>query len=446
MDPCRARGAPGVSFVSNEAPPSRAMSGRGITSRLLQAHGASNLADGMTVVLFQLAAKDLTEMAALSGLVLFVLRVSPIVVSFRVGALLTQHSPTRIAQIASLLRVAAFLGLAVLFLVASSTPIVLVVGLILAAAVAGATEEAFDGSVQVLPPRIYGNEGRQLDRVNGWIQAVEGATNDLGGRLIGGLLYGLGAMVSGFTAAGLYLLSAIRMPFVAGLRVSESEEPRTMIREAVRATRRDATLLVLLSIGIVVNLGLAAEEAFLAFYAEQQLQIPEASFGILPASLGLGALLGAWLSPAVNEKLGTRATLALCAATVPIQFMVKVLSPFWGEPNQSITLLAFLCANVIQGAGVTALNVVSLSLRQQLTEERLLGSLNALFRMSFRGALAVGAVGGGVLATLIGVGRSYVVLLLGGLVLLVAALLAVVALRKKTSEESGPKDDRGRAI
>jgi MFS family permease len=73
---------------------------------------------------------------------------------------------------------------------------------------------------------------------------------------------------------------------------------------------------------------------------------------------------------------------------------------------------------VASGAGIVLWNVITVSLRQRITPDRLLGRMNASYRLVGWGTMPLGAALGGVLAEALGLRGAF----------LVAALLTLAVL------------------
>ena len=64
---------------------------------------------------------------------------------------------------------------------------------------------------------------------------------------------------------------------------------------------------------------------------------------------------------------------------------------------------------VASGAGIVLWNVITVSLRQRITPDRLLGRMNASYRLVGWGTMPLGALLGGALAELLGLRPTFLV-------------------------------------
>ena len=79
------------------------------------------------------------------------------------------------------------------------------------------------------------------------------------------------------------------------------------------------------------------------------------------------------------------------------------------------------------GAGIVFWNVITVSLRQRITPDRLLGRMNASYRLVGWGTMPLGALLGGVLAEALGLRATF-------LIAAVATLATLVGFRYVTEE------------
>jgi MFS family permease len=154
----------------------------------------------------------------------------------------------------------------------------------------------------------------------------------------------------------------------------------------------------------------AAFSVFVLFaVAPGPMGLSKAGYGVLTATLGVGSLLGSWLAVPVERRLGRVNTLVLSIVLNALTLAVPVVT----------TLPVPIGASMVaSGAGIVLWNVVTVSLRQRITPDRLLGRMNASYRLVGWGTMPLGAVLGGVLAEALGLRGAF----------LVAALLTLAVL------------------
>jgi MFS family permease len=154
----------------------------------------------------------------------------------------------------------------------------------------------------------------------------------------------------------------------------------------------------------------AAFSVFVLFaVAPGPMGLSEAGYGVLTATLGVGSLLGSWLAVRVERGLGRVRTLVLSILLNVVCLIVPVVTAL------PVPVGAAMLAG---GAGIVFWNVITVSLRQRITPDRLLGRMNASYRLVGWGTMPLGAALGGVLAEALGLRGAF----------LVAALLTLAVL------------------
>ena len=160
--------------------------------------------------------------------------------------------------------------------------------------------------------------------------------------------------------------------------------------------------------------------------------LSKAGFGVLLTAGAVGAVLGSAIAPAVERRLGKTGALAVSMAVFPLGQLVPALtaSPW--------IVGAF---DVFVGAAVIW-NIITVSLRQRIAPDHLLGRVNAGYRLLAWGSMPFGALLGGILGEAIGLRPTFVVC--AGLgVLCVPLLLSGVSDRAiAAAEAAGEAEDR----
>jgi predicted MFS family arabinose efflux permease len=195
---------------------------------------------------------------------------------------------------------------------------------------------------------------------------------------------------AGTFAAAAALVAAMRGRF----RVERPEEAppttlRSEIAEGVRWLWRNRLLRILaLAIGLM-NVTLMATASILVLYAKERLGLGPAGYGLLFSSMAVGGIAASlvverivgWLGPATTMRVG----LLIEASTHLVLALAR-------SPLVVGAILALF------GFHAITWNVTSISLRQELVPERLLGRVNSAYAVFSSGGTALGAVVGGLLA------------------------------------------------
>ncbi|HEV3012996.1 MAG TPA: MFS transporter, partial [Actinomycetota bacterium] len=152
----------------------------------------------------------------------------------------------------------------------------------------------------------------------------------------------------------------------------------------------------------IANMAFAAAFAVFVLYAVEPgpMGLSEAGFGILSATLGIGSLVGTWLAAPAERRLGRVRTLVVSVVLSGSSLVVPALTA-------SPVLVGVSFA--VGGLSIVLWNVITVSLRQRITPDRLLGRMNAAYRLVGWGTMPIGAALGGFLAEALGLRATFVV-------------------------------------
>jgi MFS family permease len=385
--------------------------------RAMAASGFANLADGVFQVALPLLAVQLTRSPLLIAGVTVAARIPWLLLSLVAGALADRLDRRQTMLRVNLARAVLLGGLALAVAAdLASLPLLYAVALLL-----GAGETLFDTSAQSLLPALVARD--DLTRANSRLYAVELVANAFAGPTLGGLLAGV-ALALGFgVPAAAYLAGAGCLALVAGSFRPASGGPegstrlRQEIAEGVRFVWRHPVLRPLAVMLGVENMAFTAHGAVFVLFAVAPgpMGLSEAGFGLLSATMAAGALAGTWLAVPAERRLGRVGTLALSVVLSAASLVVPALT---ADPVLVGVSLA------LAGLPVVLWNVVTVSLRQRITPDRLLGRVNAGYRLVGWGTMPLGAFLGGVVAEALGLRASF--LLAAGAVLVLLAGFRVV--------------------
>jgi MFS family permease len=383
------------------------------------ASGFANLADGVFQVALPLLAVQLTRSPALiAGLV--IAERLPWLLAPVAGALADRLDRRQTMVRVNLVRTVLLGGLALAVAAGLATlPMLYAVALLL-----GFAETLFDTSAQSLLPAVVDRD--DLTRANSRLFAVELVANTFVGPPLGGLLAALGLAVAMGVPAAAYLVGAACLALLAGSFRAVGAGPagstrlRDDVAEGARFVWRHPVLRPLAIMLGVQNL------AFTAFYsvfvlfavAPGPMGLTEAGFGVVSATIGVGSLLGTWLAIPAERRLGRVRTLVLSVVLGAASLAVPVVTASPVLVGASMAL---------SGVTIVLWNVVTVSLRQRITPDRLLGRMNASYRLVGWGTMPLGALLGGVLAEALGLRAAF-------LVATGAMLLTLAGFRSVTEE------------
>jgi MFS family permease len=390
-------------------------------TKAIGASGFANLADGVFQVALPLLAVQLTRSPLLIAGVSVAARIPWLLLSLVAGALADRLDRRQTMLRINLFRAVLLGGLAAAVAAGVATlPMLYVAALLL-----GAAETLFDTSAQSLLPAVVPRA--ELTRANSRLYAVELVANAFVGPPLGGLLAAFALAVAFGVPAAAYLAGAGCLALLAGAFRPARQGPPTRLRddivEGLRFVWRHPVLRPLALLLGVENMAFTAHGSVLVLFvvAPGPMGLSEAGFGVLSATLGVGALLGTWLAVPTERRLGRSRTLVLSV----VLSVASLLVP--GLTSSAVLVGASL---VVGGLQMVLWNVVTVSLRQRISPDRLLGRVNACYRLVGWGTMPLGAFLGGLVAEVLGLRATFVLA-----AAVVAAMLAVV--RVPTEEAIG---------
>ena len=357
--------------------------------KLWAASTVSNLGDGVTVVAGPLLVASLTRDPVLVAGIAFAQRVPWLLFSLVSGALVDRLDRRRLMVVVDVFRMVlfGFLGLAVLMDFVS-IPLLYAVFFFM-----GTAETLFDtASVSILPAVLQRD---CLEKANGRLLGGQIVSNELAAPPLGGFLFAVAASVPFFLDAGTFAAAAALVLFMRGnFRVERQEgTPPTTLRaeisEGIRwlwGNRLLRTLAV--SLGIM-NLTMTATISIFVLFAQERLGLGSLGYGVLLTSVAVGGIAGSLAAERLVGWLGAGTIMRIGLLIEAASTSVIALSH---EPLVVGVMLALF------GFHAIVWNVVTISLRQQIIPERLLGRVNSAYRLLGLGGMSAGAILGGVLA------------------------------------------------
>jgi MFS family permease len=368
--------------------------------RLWASSGLSNLADGVLKTAVPLVAIRYTTSPVLIAGLALALSLPWLVVALPAGALVDRWNRRTTMLAANSVR-AGVLGAVALVALAGHGSI----WVLYAAAIGiGVSEVFYDTTAQSILPMLVPRD--ELQRANGRLYAVELTTNSFVGPPLGGAVAAAGAAIAFGTPAALWVVA---IAVLVGLRGS-FRVPRTgktsLVADVAEGLRFLWRRPVLRTMAIMVgtsNLAWAAASSILVLFAvgaSSALRLTDPQYGVLLTTLAVGSVLGAVGANRIVERIGRTAGLGISLATGAIGIAAPALSA-----NVWVIGAAF----AVSGVGVSVWNVITVSLRQRLTPDRLLGRLNSAYRLLAWGTMPIGAALGGVLGQAFGLRVVFVV-------------------------------------
>jgi MFS family permease len=383
--------------------------------RLWGSSAASNLADGLFLIALPLLAVRLTDSPILIAGLALVGRLPWLVFVLVAGALADRLDRRLTMRNVEVLRVG-LLGVLVMLAVLEGLTLPI---LYVAAFALGVGETLVDTASQSILPSIVTKD--QLAKANSRLYAAELVMNQFVGPPLGGVLIGISVpLVLGGSVIG-YALAALGLTLITGSFRPERSGPPTRIStdiaEGLGYLWRHRVLRTLAIMVGVANMAGTATQAVFVLYAVSPgpMGLSAPGFGVLLTTFAIGSLLGSLIAAPMESRFGRVPVLFASVVVVSISFAVP-----------AFTTSAFVIGPVyvLSGVFIVVWSVITVSLRQRIVPDHLLGRVNAGYRLFAWGTQPIGALLGGIVGELLGL--TAVFLFAGALTLLILLARLVI--------------------
>jgi MFS family permease len=371
--------------------------------------------DGVRLAAFPLLAAGLTRSPAAVAAVTALTGLPWLLVGVGAGVLVDRSDRRRVMLAVDTARAVVIGALAAAVLLhAAGLPLIY-----LTAFVSGTGAALRDTAAETAVPRLVADA--DLDRANGRLVAGQIVGTELAGPALGGWLFGLAAALPfavNAGALGIAVLLLLTLPSVFGpvpgpgpARARRFGAVRQELRAGFTWLRRHAEVRNLTLAAGVISATDAAWFAVLVLYVIQVLHQPAGTYGLLLALGAVGGIAAGGTAAWLTRWIGPRRSLVIATLTLAGSQLGLGLT---GNVVVAAVMLA-------AGSGAfAAFNVTAVTLRQRQVPAALLGRVASIYRTIGRGAEALGALLGGVLAAAAGIRAP---ILLGVVPLVAAAVL-----------------------
>ncbi len=367
--------------------------------RLWTASAVSNLGDGVFVIALPLLAARVTDDPVSIGLIAAFFTIPWLLFALPVGVIIDRSDRREVLVVADLCR-AALVGALALIVAFGEVQIWMLWALAFGL---GLGEVFFDSGSQTILPVVVPTE--QLERANGFFYATEVTTNTFIGMPLGGALIAIAVWLPFGVDAASFVIAAALAATVGGSFRPTPAAPKSTSRSLVAEMRGglrwlldNALLRSLVVVVALMNLAFAATQATFVLFAKDELNISDRAFGPLLALVGLGALLAGLTGGRIIAAIGRRPAMVAAAIIPAVTSLLTGLFP--------VVWLA-IPMTALQAFTTTVWSILAVSLRQQIVPTELFGRVNSIYRWISTGAMPLGALFGGVLASAYGLRTPY---------------------------------------
>ena len=376
---------------------------------LFSASTISNLGDGIGIVAYPWLASAITRNGLLIALVAVVQRLPWLLFSLPAGVITDRYDRRTLMAWANAARTV--LTLLVAFAVlgrqdslpgpdevddaatAISTDTGLYLMVLLATALLGVAEVLYDNAAQTFMPSIVHKDN--LEKANGRLWSIEQVANTFAGPPLGALLLVAAFSVPFFVDAATFAISGALIMLLpkrrsgAGRGADTETRPwQEELREGFRWLWNHELLRPMaIILGLLNGLGMLSG-SILVLFAQEVLTTSPTEFALLQTGGAVGGIVGGWTASRVSARIGAGPSLWLTLIGGGITTAIIGLTSWW--------LVAWLMFGIFMALAVLW-NVITVSLRQSIIPDQLLGRVNSVYRFFAWGMMPIGSVVGGLI-------------------------------------------------
>lgn len=377
--------------------------------RLWIASVVSNLGDGVSIIAYPWLASSLTRNPLHIAAVAMMTRLPWLLFSLPAGVITDRVDRRRLTAWMDVFRFVFTVGVAFAVFAmqgeltspdaiasgAADPPAsagLLLVVVYVAALLLGTAEVFRDNAAQTLLPALVDKES--LETANGRMWGAETVMNSFVGPPLAGFLLAAAFSLPFFVDAGSFAVAAALVFLIAGEFMPKGEDGEPVERRRFREDLKEGVRWLwdhplfrpmAIALGVLNGTSMMAF-AILVLFAQEILELDATQFGLLTTGVAAGGVVGAIAADRVAKALGQGASLFVTILGGAVSLLVSGLtSSFW----------VFWAMGFVMAATGTLWNVITVSLRQSLIPDRILGRVNSVYRFLGWGMIPIGAALGG---------------------------------------------------
>ncbi len=378
--------------------------------KLFGASTISNLGDGIGIIAYPWLASAVTRNPLLIATVGIVQRLPWLLFSLPAGVIVDRYDRRILMMRANILRAA--ITLVVAFIVLGqqgilpspdevdaggvlTTDVFLYSMVLVATLLLGFAEVIYDNSAQTFMPAIVHTE--QLEKANGRLWSAELVSNTFAGPPLGALLLVVAFSFPFFVDAGTFIVSAT---LIALIPATKRQPPKTdPIADAETSSWRDELRVgfrwlwshdllrpMAIILGLLNMLG-TMSTATMVLFAQEVLETSPTEFALLQTGGAIGGAIGGWTASRIAKKIGSGPSLYLTLTVGGITTFLIGFASNWLFVWAMFAIFMLLAV---------LWNVITVSLRQTIIPDELLGRVNSVYRFFAWGMMPIGAALGGI--------------------------------------------------
>ncbi|GMQ97913.1 MAG: MFS transporter [Acidimicrobiia bacterium] len=377
--------------------------------RLWTSSVISNLGDGVTAIALPWLASAVTRNPILIALVAVAARIPWLVFTLPAGVITDRVDRRKLMWWSQIFRAALMFGAAgmVLFYQSSlpnpgevqngvvSENMVIYGVIVLVSLLFGFAEVLYDNSAQTILPAIVEPEG--LEKANSRLWGAEMVMNSFIGPPLGSVLIAVAFALPFFVDAGTFAVAAALIFFMVGTFTTSGKSDAQAedkidwwgeIKEGVVWLWRHPLLRPMaIILGLLNGLG-SVTGATLVLFAQESLGIGAYVFAILGMAGAVGGIIGSVTAPRISKAFGSGPSLYLTLIASIVTNLVIGFATHWSLVFAMFAVFSFVAV---------LWNVITVSLRQTIIPDELLGRVNSVYRFFAWGMMPIGLAVGGIL-------------------------------------------------
>ncbi|WGI22326.1 MFS transporter [Amylibacter sp. IMCC11727] len=363
---------------------------------LFSASAISNLGDGVSALAFPWLASLITRDPFMIATVAFATRLPWLLFTLPAGVITDRGDRQRLMVMADLLRLLLTAGVVALIVSLPDLPppsgagwyILALSGL---AFLLGSAEVVRDNAAQTALPSVV--ESNDLERANGQMWSIEQIMGSFVGPPLAGFLIAY-AVPAPFALDAITFALAAWVVWLITVPPRRAPVKRSLYEEAkegfVWLWQHPKLLRLAVMLGFSNMLSIMAL-TILVLFSQEILNLSGFGHGLLLTAGAAGGVVGGIVCPAIAQRLGAERSLHMVLLLFPTMFVVIYLTS-----NVWVVAIALF----IEMFAALLWNVVTVSYRQRLIPDDLLGRVNSIYRFFGWGLMPVGALLAGAVVAL----------------------------------------------
>jgi len=373
----------------------------------------SNIGDGVAAIAYPWLASAITRDPVLIALIAVAQRIPWLVFSLPAGVITDRLDRKKIMSWTSVFRTV-LTGVVALAVFASrdslpspadvadgatgNSNMGLYVVLVVASLLFGMAEVLFDNSAQTILPAIVEPEG--LEKANGRLWGAEMVANSFVGPPLASVMIGVSFVLPFLFDMSSFAIAAVLIFTISGVFTASGVDPTTApaerqgfwteIKEGVSWLWKHPLLRPMaIILGLMNGLGMVTFATFILF-AQEVLGADAFTFALIMMVGAVGGIVGAVAAPRISAKIGSGSSLYLTLLSgVAVGLIV-------GFATQWMLVAAMFGLFTLTGS---LWNVITVSLRQTIIPDHLLGRVNSVYRFFAWGMMPIGLLVGGLMVS-----------------------------------------------